>query len=144
MVKVETPCLSKIVQKAHHLSEEDPELKKITKVNSIRMENGILSKLTTRTSSWLKLKRLFAVLLTVKDIWLKRLPKVSSFKEILQTIKVQHLEEAKYKIFMMVQVNTFAEIKHLRSKDSSRLNRSTINKLDPFIDEKGMSELAED
>ena len=134
-----TPCWSKIVQKAHHLSEEDPELKKITKVNSIRMENGILSKLTTRTSSWLKLKRLFAVLLTVKDIWLKRLPKVSSFKEILQTIKVQHLEEAKYKIFMMVQVNTFAnEIKHLRSKDSSHLNRSTINKLDPFIDEKGI------
>ena len=48
------------------------------KVNVTQIENGLLSKLQEKTSSWAKLKRLMATALVNSKIWLKRHDKISS------------------------------------------------------------------
>ena len=48
------------------------------KVNVTQIENGLLSKLQEKTSSWAKLKRLTATVLVVSKICLKRHGKISS------------------------------------------------------------------
>ena len=134
-----TPCWSINEEQTKELSEEDPELKKVVKVNSIQMRNELLLREVAQTSSWTKLKRLLALLLMVKDLWMKRLPKIKSLNQLEELIKVQQVENAQEKTFKIVQTDAFAdEINHLQSKNERHTKGRSINKLDPFLDEKGI------
>ena len=84
------------------------------------------------------MKRVMALLLKIKDIWLKRIAKIASIIQLYDSIDVKALQEAQDLLFKMVQDQSFAnEKKHLlEGKMVSR--GSPIVKLDPFLDNKGI------
>ena len=53
-------------------SLNDPELKKEMNVNTLTIENELLPRLESMTSSWIKKKRIMAIIIMDKDFWLKR------------------------------------------------------------------------
>ena len=70
-------CLEK--SQLEEVSDEDPEVRKVVKVNISNIQNNsVLSKLHKITSSWIKMKRIMALIMVIKGIWLNRIDKVSS------------------------------------------------------------------
>ena len=67
----------------NEVSVEDPELKKLISVNTIKIqENSVLTKLQERISSWTKIKRIMALMLVKKDILLKRIDRASLWQQL--------------------------------------------------------------
>ena len=91
--------------RSNTLSEQDPELRKVIKVSVTQIENELLSKLQEKRPSCTKLKRLVA----------KRCDKVSSSKQLHQTINMSEIQEAQEKIILVTQAENFPnEIRHLK------------------------------
>ena len=120
------------------IPDDDPEIKKVHKVNLVQVENGVLVRLQKLTWNWSRMKKVMALLLKIKDIWLKRIAKIASIIQLHDSIDVKALQEAQDLLFKMVQDQSFAnEKKHLlEGKMVSR--GSPIVKLDPFLDNKGI------
>lgn len=59
--------------RSNTVSEQHRALRKVNKINVTQIENGLLSNLQEKTSSWKKLKRLMVIILVVSEILLKRL-----------------------------------------------------------------------
>ena len=66
---------------------EDPEVRKVVKVNVSNIQNSsLLSRLQEITSSWIKAKRILALIMVIKGIWLKRTGKASSLNQLNNSI----------------------------------------------------------
>ena len=69
------------------VSNEDPEVRKVVKVNVSNIQNSsLLSRLQEITSSWINAKRILTLILLIKGIWLKRIGKVSSLNQLNNSI----------------------------------------------------------
>ena len=66
--------------------DDDPEIKKVHKVNVVQVENGVLVRLQRLTWNWTRMKRLMALLIKIKDIWLKRIAKTASIIQLHDSI----------------------------------------------------------
>ena len=61
-------------------SDEDPEVRKVVNVSNIQ-NSSVLSRLKEITSSWIKMKRITALIMVIKGNWSNRLGKVSSLNK---------------------------------------------------------------
>ena len=111
------------------IDDEDPEVKKI-KVNKISMQNDILSRLTSRTTKWLKLKRIVATIM--------------QWKNRRRNIEIDDLQKAELTILKLVQQEAFSEeINMLRKQDRAEMSyavkkSSSLHNLNPFLDNEGI------
>ena len=61
------------------VSDEDSEIRKVVKVNDSNIQNScLLSRLQEITSSWIKMKKIMALIMVIKGVWLHRIGNVSS------------------------------------------------------------------
>ena len=61
------------------VSDEDPEVRKVDKVNVSNIQNSsVLSRLQEITSSWIQMIRIMVLITVIKGIWLNRIDKVPS------------------------------------------------------------------
>ena len=66
---------------------EDPEVRKVVQVNVSNIQNSsLLSRLQEITSSWIKAKRILALIMVIKGIWLKRTGKTLSLNQLNNSI----------------------------------------------------------
>ena len=121
----------------------DPEIKRVAVVNIVGQKQDILSILESRVSSWVKMKKVLALVMLFKS---KLLSKISEGRTCLDSksndlIDVQMMEEAKKFIIRMVQKRSFGtEVKTMRSngKNPYIKRESPLYRLDPFIAEDGI------
>ena len=84
------------------------------------------------------MKWFMALLIKIKDIWLKRIAKTASIIQLHDSIDVKALQEAQDLLFKMVQDQSFAnEKKHLLEGKAVPRGSCTV-KRDPFLDDKGI------
>ena len=95
------------------------------------------SKLEMIPSSWIRIRKIMAVVLLAANIWIKRITK-SRLAEITTLINMELLEKAQKMIFKMLQQHSFShEISSLKS--NTIIHRSSsLFKLDPFLDTDGV------
>ena len=80
------------------VSDEDPEVRKAVKVNVSNIQkSSVLSRLQEITSSWIKMKRIMALILVIKGIWLNRIGKVSSLNQLNDSIDTEMIQKAQEK-----------------------------------------------
>ena len=129
-------------------SNNDPEIKRVAVVNMVDQKQDILSILESRVSSWVKMKRVLALVMLFKS---KLLSKISEGKTYLNSernglIDVQMMEQAKRLIIRMVQRRSFrTEIETIRSNGKNQYikRESPLYRLDPFIAEDGIIRVGE-
>ena len=74
-------------------------------------------------------------------MWLNRISKVSSLNQLNDSIDTERIQKAREKIFFLVQAKSFAnEIKQLKSEKKMVPESSSIRQLDPFLDNRSMSQ----
>ena len=132
-------CWLKKIQ-LQEVSDEDPEVRKVVKVNVSNIRSSsMLSRLQEITSSWIKMKRIMALIMVIKGVWLNRINKVSFLNQLNDSIDTEMIQKAQEKIFLLVQAESFAnEIKQLRSEKKMVPESSSISQLDPFLDNRGI------
>ena len=81
------------------IPDDDPEIKKVHKVNAVQVENGVLVRLQRLTWNWNRMKRVMALLIKIRDIWLKRIAKTVSIIQLHDSIDVKALQEAQDLLF---------------------------------------------
>ena len=110
------------------------------KVNVSNIQNSsVLSRLQEITSSWIKMKRIMALIMVLKGIWLNKIGKVSSLNQLNDSIDTEMIQKAQEKTFLLIQAESFAnEIKHLKSEKKMIPESSGISQLDPFRDNRGI------
>ena len=79
-----------------------------------------------------------ALLIKIKDIWLKIIPKTASIIQLHDSINAKALQEAQDLLFKMVQDQSFANEKKHLLEGKTIPRGSCIVKLDPFLDDKGI------
>ena len=57
------------------MSKKDLELKKKVRVNFAATDDIIISRIGLLTISWLKMKKIMALLILAKEIWIKQIKK---------------------------------------------------------------------
>ena len=63
------------------------------------------------------MKRIMALILVIKAIWLNKFGKVSSLYQLIDSTDTEMIQKAQEKIFLLVQAESFAnEIKELKLK----------------------------
>ena len=84
------------------------------------------------------MKKVIALPIKIKEIWLKRIAKIASINQLHDSIDICALQEAQDLLFKMVQDQLFVtEKKHLL--EGRMVPRgSFIVKLDQFLDDKGI------
>ena len=125
------------------IQDDDPEVKREMKVHTISIKEGILERLESLISDWMRMKRVVAWILKYKKILSSRVRQNSV--KILPKIglDVSLLEEAQQEIIRLHQQQAFKEevetLMHSGNGDRKTLmKRSSVYKLDPFIDERGL------
>ena len=114
----------------------------------VDQKQDILSILESQVSSWVKMKRVLALVMLFKS---KLLSKISERKTYLNSernglIDVQMMEQAKRLIIRMVQRRSFrTEIETIRSNGKNQYikRESPLYRLDPFIAEDGIIRVGE-
>ena len=85
------------------------------------------------------MKRIMALIMIVKGIWLNRIGKVSSLNQLNDSIDTEMIQKAQEKIFLLVQTESFAnEIKQPKSEKKMVPEISSISQFDPFLDNRGI------
>ena len=75
-----------------------------------------------------------ALILVIKDILLKRIDIASLWQQLSRIIDVEMIQKGQVAIFKMVQTESFNnEVKHLMLKKWMVPSNSSINQLDPFL-----------
>ena len=63
------------------------------------------------------MKRIMALIMVIKAIWLNKFGKVSSLNQLIDSTDTEMIQKAHEKIFLLVQAESFAnEIKELKLK----------------------------
>ena len=125
------------------IQDDDPEVKREMKVHTISIKEGILERLESLISDWMRMKRVVAWILKYKKILSSRV-RQSSVKILLKIgLDVSLLEEAQQEIIRLHQQQAFKEevetLMHSGNGDRKKLmKRSSVYKPDPFIDETGL------
>ena len=144
-------------QNVSQLSPEDPEIKRATAVNAIHIQEEQVSKLFHYFSTWMRLKKAVAWILTFKD-WLlscaakrkqiiavraqSRIIQKSSVEEemkrfkktiVIQTLTVEQLEKAELAIVKYCQHKTFPEELVSLEKGQPIKTSSHLRKLCPQL-----------
>ena len=119
------------------VNENDPELKIKLQLNIVKADITVPSKLEMISSSWIRIRKIMAVVLLDANIWIKRITKPRP-SEITTLINMELLEKAQKMIFKMLQQRSFShEISSLKS--NTIIHRSSsLFKLDPFLDTDGV------
>ena len=100
---------------SHHFIWLDVDVVKVN-VSNIQ-SSSTLSRLQEITSSWIKMKRIMALIMVIKGVWLNRINKVSFLNQLNDSIDTEMIQKAQEKIFLLVQAESFAnEIKQLKSE----------------------------
>ena len=101
------------------INEDDPEIK-VNLISTTSQDQDLLSRITNRTSSWVKAKRIVCTML----MW----------KTKKKTIEIEDLVKAETILIRLAQQQEFQqEINHLR--DNKNVSKSSsISSLNPFID----------
>ena len=122
------------------VSDEDPEVRKVVKINVTNIQNSsVLSRLQEITSSWIKMKRIMALIMVTKGIWLNIIRKVSSLNQLNDSIDTQMIQKAQEKVFLLLQAESFAnEIKQLKLQKKMVPESSGISQWVPFLDKRGV------
>ena len=85
------------------------------------------------------MKRIMALIMVTKGIWLNRIGKVSSLNQLNDSIDIEIIQKVQQKIFLLVQAESFAnEIKQQKTEKKMIPESSGISQLDPFLDNKGI------
>ena len=85
------------------------------------------------------MKRIMALIMAIRGIWLNRIGKVSSLNQLNDSIDTEMIQNTQEKIFLLVQTESFAnEIKQLKSDKKMVPESSGISQLDPFLDNRGI------
>ena len=85
------------------------------------------------------MKRIMALIMVIKGVWLNRINKVSFLNQLNDSIDTEMIQKAQEKIFLLVQAESFAnEIKQLRSEKKMVPESSSISQLDLFLDNRGI------
>ena len=119
------------------VNENDPELKIKLQLNIVKADITVPSKLELISSSWIRIRKIMAVVLLAANIWIKRITKPRP-SEITTLINMELLEKAQKMISKMLQQHSFShEISSLKS--NTIIHRSSsLFKLDPFLDTDGV------
>ena len=120
------------------IPDDDPEIKKVHKVNTVQGENGVLVQLQRLNWNWNRMKKVMALLIKIKDIWLKKIARTASIIQLHDSINVKALQEAQDLLFKMVQDQSFANEKRHLLEGKMVLRVSCIVKLDPLLNDKGI------
>ena len=121
--------LTKLNTTKFTIDDQDPEVKSI-KVNKISLHDNILSRLTSRTTKWLKLKRIVATMMQ----WRNR----------RRDIEIENLRMAELTILKLVQQEAFSEeIDILQKQGGAEMSQtvkkvSPLHNLNPFLDNEGI------
>ena len=84
------------------------------------------------------MKRIIALIMVIKGVWLNKIGKVSSLNQLNDSIDTEMIQKAQEKIFLLVQAESFAnDIKQLKSQKKMVSESSSISQLDPFLDNRG-------
>ena len=128
-----------LVRKKSEVSDEDPEVRTVVKVNDSNIQNSsVLSRLQQITSSWIKMKRM-ALSMAIKGIQLNRTGKVSTLNQLNDSNDTDMIQKAQENIFLLVQAESLAnEIKQLKSEKKMVPESSGISQLDPFLNNRGI------
>ena len=121
-------------------SSNDSETIRVAVVNMVGQKQEILSILDSQVSSWVKIKRVLALVMLFKT---KLVSKISERKTCLDSksngfMDVQMMEEAKMVIISMVQKRSFCtEVKIMTSNGKNQyiIIKSLLYIVDPFIAE---------
>ena len=111
---------------SHHFIWLDVDVVKVN-VSNIQ-SSSMLSRLQEITSSWIKMKRIMALIMVIKGVWLNRINKVSFLNQLNDSIDTETIQKAQEKIFLLVQAESFAnEIKQLKSEKKMVPESSNIS-----------------
>ena len=81
------------------------------------------------------MKRVVALMLVIKDTFLKRIDRALSWQQLSRTTDAEMIQKDEVAISKMVQAESFnKEIKHLMPKKGMVPSYSSISQLDPFLD----------
>ena len=125
------------------IQDNDPEVKREMKFHTISIKEGILERLESLISDWIKIKRVVAWMFKYKKILSSRI-RQNSVKILPKIgVDVSLLEEAQQEIIRLHQQQAFKEevetLMHSGNGDRKKLmKRSSVYKPDPFIDETGL------
>ena len=101
----------------------DPELKNKLQLNIVKADITVKSKLKMISSSWIRIRKVMAVVPLAANVWIKRRTKPRP-PEITTLINMELLEKARKMIFKMLQEHSFShEIYSLKS--NTTLHRSS-------------------
>ena len=93
------------------MNEDDPELKNKLQLNIIKTDITVTSKLEMISSSWIRIRKIIAVVLLVANIWIRRITK-SRPSKIITLINMELLEKAQKMIFKMLQQHSVMKFLH--------------------------------
>ena len=120
------------------IQDDDPEVKREMKVHTISIKEGILERLESLISDWMRMKRVVAWILKYKKILSSRVTQNSV--KILQKIglDVSILGKAQQEIIRLYQQQAFKEeVETLtQSGNGDRKTLMKRNKIYPFIEER--------
>ena len=134
-------------QIAEDIDDTDPEIKTEIKVNALVIEVGVLEKLETSISSWIKLVRVVAWIIKINKILLTRIkkerPNIVGNEHQQGRLTVSLLHEAKKNFIRWHQQQAFSEeIKQLKNthmqKEKQLKKKSGIYNLYPSLYKEGL------
>ena len=133
-------------QIAINIDDNDTEIKTEIKANALVMEVGVLEKLETSISSWIKLVRVVAWIIKMKMLLIrikKERSNIVGNEHQQGRLTVSLLDEAKKNIIRWHQQQAFPEeIKQLKNtymqKEKQLKKKSGIYNLDPYLDKEGL------
>ena len=79
------------MQSIKPVSEDDPELKNKLQLNIVKADITVISKLEMISSSWIRIKKIMAVVLLAANVWIKRITRPRP-SEITTLINMELLE----------------------------------------------------
>ena len=118
------------------VSDEDPELRKVVKVNNV---SNIQNRSVLSRQQEIKMKKIMVLIIVIKGIWLNRIDKIAYLNQLNDSIDSEMIQKTLEKIFLLVQTESFAnEIKQLKSEKKMVPESSGISQLDPTLDNRGI------
>jgi hypothetical protein len=122
-------CWPKLRELAE-IDESDPEVCKEKRILAVKTEPGGIGLIAANTSSWIRLKRKIAWLIKIKN----RLLKHDENNEISQC----DLDKAELVLMRYLQKQSFPKELKLLLQDLPVPEKSSLSKLNPFLDENGL------
>ena len=120
------------------MDESDPEVKATLIVNLATIECGLLSKLESKSSSWLRLRKSVKIIVQLKKILLMQV-KLKQYATTKGSLNTEMIQEASNAFIKLVQNKHFKdEVQKIRQKEGFLGKESQISTLNLFMDKHGI------